>query len=117
MNLKAVVYFLIPLLVSAQVDDLRASSAFQPSKDAALTEDGAFAPTESVASNEDGAYLPAPRQPLTGRAPKRGVPPIVPAALPSLTAPVLPSCTNEAAATPRPLCLGSCLYVFMALLR
>src|SRR5437762_1225066 len=99
MNLKASAYFLILLLVSAPVDDLRAPSALAPPKAAASNEDGALAPSKAAAANEDGAYLPAPRQDVAGRVPKRGVPPFVPGALPCRAASPLTPCTAGAAAT------------------
>jgi hypothetical protein len=102
MRIRVLVYLLALLLLSAPIDDLWASAVLRTAADTIL--------------DEDGDYLPAPCPEDSRRAQDRQGPPLTALVRSSVAIPVSP----RIAGTPRTACPerpGSCLYVFMALLR
>lgn len=113
MNLKAVAFLLPLLLVPAPVYGPRAPSAPRTSHG----REAAVRPFPCASANDHPACLPAPRQHVLGRSAKRSGTPFAPGIMPSRVRDTVVLNPAVTPAIPRPVCSGSSLYVFMALLR
>ncbi len=116
MDLLVFLHSLALLLVPAPAEDRPATSAVPSCPVVVVKEDGAFKLSAKINSNQHGVYRNASRQHPPRRSLRRGgVSSLAPGALYARLCPLVTGIAGSASS--RPVYLGPCLYLFMALLR